>query len=53
MPPKTRRSLASALQGGTNSSLGQLPDSYRNEDTVSGWSMENGDIVFHKKGKQQ
>jgi hypothetical protein len=42
-----------ALQGGTNSSLGQLPDSYRNEDTVSGWSMENGDIVFHKKGKQQ
>jgi hypothetical protein len=38
-----------ALQGGVNSSLGVLPDSYRNEDTVSGWSFENGDIIFHKK----
>jgi hypothetical protein len=41
-----------SLQGGTNSSLGMLPDSYRNEDTVSGWSFENGDIIFHKKGKE-
>lgn len=42
-----------ALQGGVNSSLGVLPDSYRNEDTVSSWSFENGDIIFHKKGDQQ
>lgn len=42
-----------ALQGGVNSSLGVLPDSYRNEDTVSSWSFENGDIILHKKGPQQ
>jgi hypothetical protein len=42
-----------ALQGGTNSSLGVLPDSYRNEDTVSGWSFENGDIILHHKDQQQ
>jgi hypothetical protein len=42
-----------ALQGGVNSSLGVLPDSYRNEDTVSGWSLDTGDIIFHKKGDQQ
>lgn len=38
-----------ALQGGTNSSLGVLPDSYRSEDTVSSWSFENGDIILHQK----
>lgn len=41
------------LQGGVNSSLGMLPDSYRSEDTVSGWSFENGDIIFHKKGDER
>lgn len=41
-----------ALQGGTNSSLGIMPDSYRNEDTVSSWSFENGDIILHSKDKQ-
>jgi hypothetical protein len=40
------------LQGGVNSSLGILPDSYRSEDTVSSWSFENGDIIFHKKDNQ-
>jgi hypothetical protein len=50
--PTTAR-LHGQLQGGINSSLGQLPDSYRNEDTVSSWSFENGDIIFHKKGDQK
>jgi hypothetical protein len=41
------------LQGGINSSLGVLPDSYRSEDTVSSWSFENGDIIFHKGQEKQ
>jgi hypothetical protein len=50
--PTTAR-LNGQLQGGTNSALGILPDSYRSEDTVSSWSLENGDIIFHKKGDQK
>jgi len=42
-----------ALQGGTNSGLGALPDSFRNEDTVSSWSFENGDIILHQRDNQK
>jgi hypothetical protein len=42
-----------ALQGGLNSGLGAMPDSFRNEDTVSGWSFENGDIILHHKDTQK
>jgi hypothetical protein len=38
-----------SLQGGFNSGLGELPSSFRNRDTVSSWSFENGDIILHHK----
>lgn len=41
-----------SLQGGTNSSLGVLRDGFRNQDTISGWSFDGGDIILRDKNKQ-
>lgn len=42
-----------ALQGGFNSGLGELPDSLRNENTISSWSLDNSDFILpEKSGKK-
>ncbi len=42
-----------ALQGGFNGGLGALPDSFGDENTLSSWSLDNGDIVLPQKSNKK